>query len=300
MVLNNPHPYSSEDDSDQEPWELINDPQLGAELHLDETTETTVDVASRTPNDGDLQLNEGQENTVNEDLYQDGSKCNAEENTATGNGSMAVAEEQSAIQDKASNTCDEDTSNNGENNDDPWTPLTSEEIPRDRSDSPAHHLPLPLHQTWQFITSSLRDIDNQNQLRQRAQNNARKLNSSAQNLLSNLQTQSQRMASTLQQHCDQADIQAREATQNIKQTMSTTKDNLCRLNAEYKIHEKVAAVAAVSGAILVAAGNPRAGAGSLLVAGGAIAAGEALNAGSERGCSTFTRDYGLREGVHLD
>jgi hypothetical protein len=284
MVLNNPHPYSSEEDSDHEPWELINEPQLGAELHLDETTETTGDVASRTPSDGDLQLDKGQEeNTMNDD--QESSKCNAETNPATGT---------------TSNACDKDTSNNGENNNDPWTPLTSEEIPRDRSDSPTQQLPLPLHHTWQFITSSLRDIDNQNQLRQRTQNSARKLNSSAQNLLSNLQTQSQRIASTLQQHCDQADIQAREASQNIKQTMATTKDKMCRLNAEYKIHEKVAAVAAVSGAILVAAGNPRAGAGSLLVAGGAMAAGEALSAGSARGCSTFTRDYGLREGVHLD
>lgn len=299
MVLNNPHPYSSEEDSDQEPWELINEPQLGAELHLDETTETTGDVTSRTPSDGNLQLGKGQEeNTVNDD--QESSKCNAETNPVTGSVSMTADAEQSAIQDTTSNACDKDTSNNGENNDDPWTPLTSEEIPRDRSDSPAQQLPLPLHHTWQFITSSLRDIDNQNQLRQRTQNSARKLNSSAQNLLSNLQTQSQRIASTLQQHCDQADIQAREASQNIKQTMATTKDKMCRLNAEYKIHEKVAAVAAVSGAILVAAGNPRAGAGSLLVAGGAMAAGEALSAGSARGCSTFTRDYGLREGVHLD
>lgn len=50
----------------------------------------------------------------------------------------------------------------------------------------------------------------------------------------------------------------------------------------------------------MASGNPRAGAGSLLVAGGALAAGEVMGATSERGCSTFTRDYGLREGMHLD
>lgn len=301
MVLNNPNPYSSEEDSDIEPWEFISEPQLGAELQLEESTENEGDGVSRTPDGEGMQLGEGQNST---DV--DGAIEEAESEVGVTSGaSAAVDNEDSANDENSSGVCDEaketkPTVDANDENTDPWTPLNAEDVPRDRSESPEQHLPLPLHQTWNFITSSLRDLDNQNQLRQRAQTGARKLNTSAQNLWTNLQSESQRLATTLQQHCDQADTQAREASQNIKRTVSSTKDNICRLNAEYKIHEKVAAVAAVSGAILVAAGNPRAGAGTLLVAGGALAAGEALNAGSESGCSTFTRDYGLREGVHLD
>lgn len=309
MVLNNPSFYDdrSDDDGDLDPWEFINDDVLASQLvdtHGDEMA-NQGDASPRTPNVDDLQLNENEENISEADVRVDESgEGKLEENVAsTSVESHSVSanrdENSSSEQDDVKeDTTHRDTPN--EENADSWIPLNAEESIPDRPESPDQHLPLPLHQTWHFITSSLREIDNQHQLRQRAQTSAKKLNRSAQNLWSNISNETQHIAKQLQERCDQADMQAREASQNIKQTASSAKDNLCRLNSEYKIHEKVAAVAAVSGAILVAAGNPRAGAGSLLVAGGALAAGEAMSAGSERGCSTFTRDYGLREGVHLD
>ena len=51
----------------------------------------------------------------------------------------------------------------------------------------------------------------------------------------------------------------------------------------------------MGGATLLALGNPRAGVGAMAVAGATLAAGEVVKAQSES-----TRDYGLRQGVHLD
>ena len=298
MVLNNPSPYTSEDDDDDdlEMWEFVDDNVTASQEAYAETSSNDGDAASAS----DLQLDESESNSGEQRAEDSDDKCNPDDEHELIK-SMSAGEQNSDVykydDDGKENTTPFNTSN--DETTDAWTPLNTEEIPN-RPESPVQTLPLPLHQTWHFITSSFRDIEQQNQLRQRAQTGARKLNSSAQNLWSNLSNETQRLATTLQKHCDQADVQARDASQSIKRSVSTTKDNLCRLNSEYKIHEKVAAVAAVGGAVLLAAGNPRVGAGTLLVAGGALAAGEAMSASSERGCSTFTRDFGLREGVHLD
>ena len=300
MVLNNPSPYTNEDDDDDdelEMWEFVDHNLTASEEAHAETSSNDDDDDNAAPA-SDLQLDESQSNSEEEGADDGDDKCSDDEHET--NKSVSAGKQNSDVyecdDDRKEITTPVDTNNEKT---DSWTPLNTEEIPH-RPESPDQTLPLPLHETWHFITSSLRDIEQQNQLRQRAQTGARKLNTSAQNLWSNLSNETQRLATTLQKRCDQADVQAREASLSVKRSVSTTKDNLCRLNSEYKIHEKVAAVAAVGGAVLLAAGNPRAGAGTLLVAGGALAAGEAMSASSERGCSTFTRDFGLREGVHLD
>lgn len=299
MVLNNPNLYSSgsEDDDELDPWEFIDETVLVESAAPGEASVGENNTASPTQGiDSDETFDGGRE--ISEKYSVD----DAEES-----GAFNVVNEEQSVRcvggptisglPEASNlTVPPAENTNNEVSSNPGVSFSTQDIPSEPDSCEQH----PLHQTWNFVTSSLRDIDNQKQLRQRAETNARKLTASAQNLWSTLQNHSQQIATTLQQHCDEADDQAREASQNIKQSVSATKDKICRLNSEYKIHEKVAAVAAIGGAVLVAAGNPRAGAGSLLVAGGALAAGEAMSAGSHRGSSTFTRDYGLKEGVHLD
>jgi hypothetical protein len=291
MVLNNNTPYSSDDDENPDTWQFVND-EIPDDLVLaaakkEESSANQNDAPSRTPL-VDENCNATRENEMHASVKDGGKEMNAEENLDAG--VPVETDEPSDSMDKNStpSDCNEtkeqpnitaDAENANDENADPWIPLHAEDAtPNNRPESPDQHLPLPLHQTWNFITSSLREIDNQNQIRQRAQSRVNNMNTSAQNLWSNLTTSTQRIATNLQTHCDQADEKAREASLNLRRSLSKTKDNLCRLNSEYKIHEKVAAVAAVGGAILVALGNPRAGAGAVLVAGGV---------GSERGCSTF-------------
>eukprot|EP00804_Cyclotella_cryptica_P002025 CCRYP_007433-RA/>CCRYP_007433-RA protein AED:0.34 eAED:0.34 QI:0/-1/0/1/-1/1/1/0/324 len=324
MVLNNKTPYSSDDEDsrDLDPWEFIESEnqvlQSEAETHRNATAENQGDGPSRTQNSIEETGYDG-ENASS--MQKDGNDDDGEEIIAKKNvgasSPVDVNKESSAIKNENSHSNlhahDEvkenitqldisDTSNENSPVQES-TPLNAGDdttTTNGRPDSPEQHLPLPLHQTWNFITSSLQEIDRQNQIRQRTQHGVKKINTSVQNLWTNVTTKTQRLATTLQTQCDQADMQARETSLHIQQSLSSTKDNLCRINSEYRIHEKVAAVAAVGGAILMASGNPRAGASSLLVAGGALAAGEVMSATSERGCSTFTRDYGLREGMHLD
>jgi len=94
--------------------------------------------------------------------------------------------------------------------------------------------------------------------------------------------------------CNQADVQARNATAHVQSAASSAKESIVRANEEYSIAEKVAAAAVVGGATLLALGNPRAGVGAMAVAGASLAAGEVVKAQTE------SRDYGLRRGVHLD
>ncbi|KAL7478942.1 hypothetical protein ACHAW6_004696 [Cyclotella cf. meneghiniana] len=324
MVLNNNTPYSSDDDDSREihRWEFIEDEfqalQSESEAHGNATAGTQGDGPSRTLNVvEEASCGVGNTNTMPNDATHGDDKGEGAEKNYAARSSVDVDKESSltrnenshsdvGLRDEAKDNLTEiapaDTSNESNFNKES-SHLNAEEdnaTINGRPDSPQQHLPLPLHQTWNFITSSLQEIDRQNQIRQRTQNGVKKVNTSVQNLWTNVTTKTQRIAANLQTHCDQADMQARETSLHVQRSLSTTKDNLCRINSEYRIHEKVAAVAAIGGAILVASGNPRAGAGSLLVAGGALAAGEAMSANSERGCSTFTRDYGLREGVHLD
>ena len=121
------------------------------------------------------------------------------------------------------------------------------------------------------------------------------MNRSAQELWSNMKDESQKFRSNVHTACDQADAQARNATVHVRTAASSAKESLVRANEEYGVMEKVAAVAVVGGATLLALGNPRAGVGAMAVAGASIAAGEVMKSQQEQ-----TRDYGLRRGVHLD
>jgi len=158
----------------------------------------------------------------------------------------------------------------------------------------------PLTSTWDFVESSVRDFDNQHEIRRRTQNLSRNVSRSAQEFWSSVKDESQRFRTNLRDTCDQADTHARSASTQFKYTASSVKDKVCRANEEHKITEKVATAAVVGGAILVALGNPRAGVGAMAVAGATVAAGEAMKHSSAHSTSTYTRDHGLSEGLHLD
>ena len=160
---------------------------------------------------------------------------------------------------------------------------------------PTNPFALPLHSTWEFVESTVQEIDNRHQLRHRTQRCVQTINRSAQELWSNVKDESQKFRSNVRQTCDQADVQARNATVHVRTAASSAKDSLVRANEEYGVMEKVAALAIVGGATLLALGNPRAGVASMAIAGASIAAGEAMKSQQQQ-----TRDYGLREGVHLD
>ena len=158
---------------------------------------------------------------------------------------------------------------------------------------PTNPLELPLRSTWEFVESTAQNLDRQHQLRQRTHNVAQSINRSAKELWSNIKDESQKIQSNFRNTCNQADVQARNATAQVQSVASSAKESIVRANEEYSIAEKVAAVAVVGGATLLALGNPRAGVGAMAVAGASLAAGEVVKASD-------TRDYGLRRGVHLD
>ena len=173
---------------------------------------------------------------------------------------------------------DNNANHNSNNNQDPTNPLE-----------------LPLRSTWEFVESTAQNLDRQHQLRQRTHNVAQSINRSAKELWSNVKDESQKIQSNFRNTCNQADVQARNATAHVQSAASSAKESIVRANEEYSIAEKVAAAAVVGGATLLALGNPRAGVGAMAVAGATLAAGEVVKAQSES-----TRDYGLRQGVHLD
>lgn len=174
----------------------------------------------------------------------------------------------------------------------------------------------PLGRTWNFVESTVQDLDNQHQLRRRTQTAVHSINRSAREIWSNVQTESERLGSNvrdesqrfrsnLKETCDQADVRARDATTQVKYAASNAKDSMIRANQEYGITEKVATAAVIGGATLLVLGNPRAGVGAMALAGASLAAGEAMKNSSPRtgGSSRYAkeaRDFGLREGVHLD
>jgi len=154
--------------------------------------------------------------------------------------------------------------------------------------------------TWDFVESTVRDFERQHEIRRRTQNIAGTVSRSAKELWSNVRDESQRFRTNLRGTCDQADVQARTASTQVKYAASSAKDSICRANGEYRIAEKVATAAVVGGALLIALGSPRAGVGAMAVAGASVAAGEAMKHSSTQSTSTYTRDHGLGEGVHLD
>ncbi|KAL7524091.1 hypothetical protein ACHAXR_000429, partial [Thalassiosira sp. AJA248-18] len=130
--------------------------------------------------------------------------------------------------------------------------------------------------TWEFVESTAQNIDNQHQLRRRTQRCAQTVGRSARDIWSNVRDESQRFRSNLLETCDQADVHARNAGTQVRYAASSAKEAAYRANEEYRIAEKVATVAVVGGATLLALGNPRAGVGVMAVAGASLAVGEAM------------------------
>jgi len=174
------------------------------------------------------------------------------------------------------------------------------QIAGETPDNTTNRSQAPLTSTWDFVESSVRDFDNQHEIRRRTQNLSRNVSRSAQEFWSSVKDESQRFRTNLRDTCDQADTHARSASTQFKYVASSVKDKVCRANEEHKITEKVATAAVVGGALLVALGNPRAGVGAMAVAGATVAAGEAMKHSSAHSTSTYTRDHGLSEGLHLD
>jgi len=156
---------------------------------------------------------------------------------------------------------------------------------------------------WNVLESSIGEFDERNELlRRRTQTIARNVGLSARELWSNVRDESERFREDLRARVNEADFQeqtARAATR-AKYAAASAKDSICRANKEYGITDKLATAAVVGGATLLALGNPRAGVGVIAVAGASLAAGEAMKQSSARSSSTYTRDYGLGEGLHLD
>lgn len=174
----------------------------------------------------------------------------------------------------------------------------------------------PQGRTWSFVESTVQDLENHHQLRHRTHVAVHNINRSAREIWSNVQSESQRLGSNIrdesqrfrsnfQERCDRADVRARDATTQVKYAASNAKDSIIRANEEYGITEKLATAAVVGGATLLVLGNPRAGVGAMAVAGASLAAGEAMRnsqprAGGSSRYASQSRDFGLREGVHLD
>jgi len=154
--------------------------------------------------------------------------------------------------------------------------------------------------TWEFIRSAAQDFEQQHELRRRTQNCVNTVGHSARELLSAAKEESQRFSESFRETCDEADVRARTASTQAKYAASSAKDSICRANEEYRISEKVATVAVVGAALLIALGNPRAGVGVMAMAGSSVAVGEAMKHAAAHSTSTQTRDHGLSEGLHLD
>eukprot|EP01083_Nonionella_stella_P071198 191123_1 len=191
-----------------------------------------------------------------------------------------------------------------------------------------------LSSTWNFVESTVQDLDDQHELRRRTRTAVRNIHRSARDLWSNVQSESQRLGSNirdesqrlrsdlrdeserfranLRETCDQADVRTRDTRTKVRSAASNAKESFVRANEEYRITEKVATVAVVGGATLLVLGNPRAGVGAMAVAGATLAAGEAMKNSSSPargGGSTYARDYGPsqqnfaprhNEDLHLD
>lgn len=154
---------------------------------------------------------------------------------------------------------------------------------------------------WDFVDSTVHDLGQQMQtseLRRRTGNGVRALGQSARQFWTEVVDESDRARSRFQTVFDNADEQARETSTQIRYAAATTKDRFVRANEEHNILDKVATAAAVAGGLALCLGNPRAGLGAVAVAGSAVAVNETLRTSPVN--STYTRDVGLSEDLHLD
>ena len=152
---------------------------------------------------------------------------------------------------------------------------------------------------WDFVDSTVHDLGQQtSELRRRTGNGVRALGRSARQFWTEVVDESDRARCRFQTVFDNADEQAREKTTQIRYAAATTKDRFVRANEEHNILGKVATAAAVAGGLALCLGNPRAGLGAVAVAGSAVAVNETLRTTPAN--STYTRDVGLSEDLHLD
>lgn len=152
---------------------------------------------------------------------------------------------------------------------------------------------------WDFVDSTVHDLgQHTSELRRRTGNGVRALGQSARQFWSEVVDESDRARERFQTVFDNADEQAREKSTQIRYAAATTKDRFVRANEEHNILGKVATAAAVAGGLALCLGNPRAGLGAVAVAGSAVAVNETLRTAPAN--STYTRDVGLSEDLHLD
>uniref|UniRef100_A0A7S2LC73 Uncharacterized protein n=1 Tax=Skeletonema marinoi TaxID=267567 RepID=A0A7S2LC73_9STRA len=323
MVLNSHTPYDDPSD-DEEEWEFLNS---------DDTTpnDLQLEVAEQPPPIAATPAAATNDTTIGLETTDDGSKHDVRStDDEISNTEHSVAEEAAIMEDRSlGNRQDESETNSGaskagRNNDvvssevmveieqqsleeEHTSSVTSGGTPirnREEEDSAPpppqqqqQHTPNntndhPLRNTWNFLENTFQGIDNQHQLRRRTSNSVKHINQSMQSLFSNITDETQRVR-------DQADVHARNASTHVSQAASAARESISRANAEYKLSEKVATVAVIGGATLLALGNPRAGVTALAVAGASLAVGEITSTNYEE--SPHSREeYGLPEGVHID
>mmetsp|Transcript_25257 Transcript_25257/g.37556 ORF Transcript_25257/g.37556 Transcript_25257/m.37556 type:complete len:324 (+) Transcript_25257:111-1082(+) len=323
MVLNSHTPYDDPSDEEEE-WEFLNS---------DDTTPTDLqlEVAEQPPPIAATPVPATTATTIGMETTDDGSKDDVRStDDAISNKEHYVAEEAAIMEDRSlENRQDESETNSGASTAGRNSDVVSSEVmveveqrPLEEEDTSSvtsggtpirnceaedsappppqqqhQHTPNntndhPLRNTWNFLENTFQGIDNQHQLRRRTSNSVKHINQSMQNLFSNITDETQRVR-------DQADVHARNASTHVSQAASSARESISRANAEYKLSEKVATVAVIGGATLLALGNPRAGVTALAVAGASLAVGEVTSTNYEE--SPHSREeYGLPEGVHID
>lgn len=141
---------------------------------------------------------------------------------------------------------------------------------------------------WDVVRATVRDFEAQHALRRRAGE-----------LLSAAREDARRRRATVRDACERAGVHARIGAAEVREAAASAGDAVRRANEEHRLLEKAAAAAVAGGAVLLALGRARAGVGVLAVA-STVVAGGAMRQSAAQSTSTRTRDYGLREGVHLD
>lgn len=295
MVLNGHTPYDDPTDEEEE-WEFLNsDDTTPNDLQLELAEQLpTIAVTTSTGDRNDVQLKEDAIATKDhteatsecrQNIVQDNCETNSRASTAGKIDDVAaikvVAGVDQPLEEEENTSITSGTTRNSEGVDSaPPHPQqhTSNNTTNDH----------PLRSTWNFLENTFQGIDNQHQLRRRTSNSINHINQSVQNIVSNITDETQRVR-------DQADVHARNASTHVSHAASSVRQSISRANAEYKLSEKVATVAVIGGATLLALGNPRAGVTALAVAGASLAVGEVYEESNRN-----REEYGLPEGVHID
>mmetsp|Transcript_32620 Transcript_32620/g.42127 ORF Transcript_32620/g.42127 Transcript_32620/m.42127 type:complete len:322 (+) Transcript_32620:122-1087(+) len=321
MVLNSHNPYDDPSDEEEE-WEFLNsDDTTPTDLQLEVAEQpppiaatpvaaTTASIGLEKTDDGskhdvrstddaisNTEHSVAEEAAIMEDRSlenrQDESETNSGASTAGRNNDVVSSEvmvevEQQPLEEEDTSSVTSGGIRNSEEEDSAPPPPQQQQQQHTPNNTNDH----PLRNTWNFLENTFQGIDNQHQLRRRTSNSVKHINQSMQNLFSNITDETQRVR-------DQADVHARNASTHVSQAASSARESISRANAEYKLSEKVATVAVIGGATLLALGNPRAGVTALAVAGASLAVGEITSTNYEE--SPHSREeYGLPEGVHID